>query len=321
MVSKKQVKAIGLLSGGLDSPLAIKLVLEQGIQVIAVTFVLPFSDAKRDYATDSAKSLGVPLIKVESGDEYIELVKNPKHGHGKNMNPCIDCHIYMLKGAKHIASEQGADFVITGDVLGERPMSQYKAALKLMEEESGLEGLILRPLSARLLPETVPEREGLVDRNRLLAIEGRSRKPQLALVREFGVEGFRPSGGGCLLTNREFSKKLRELFQYKERITKRDTKLLKVGRHFYNASSHIIVGRNEKENQVLLDLKNPEDCILEVVDCPGPITLLEGEQGREAVEFAAELTARYSDAAPSQVSVECRKDGYTEIIQIRNQKA
>ncbi len=308
------MKAVGLLSSGIDSTLALKLISDQGIEVIAVNFVLPFVSEKKDYASCVAEEIGVSLMKVEAGEEFIEMVRNPRHGYGSGMNPCIDCRIYMLRKAKIIAEEVDAAFIITGDVLGERPMSQHATALRLEEQESGLEGKILRPLSAKLLPETVPEREGWVDRNRLLDISGRSRKLQLALAREFGIKGYSAPAGGCLLTDKEFALRLKDLFSRQEKVTERDVSLLKLGRHFHLSSSRIIVGRNERENTLLLELKNPADYVFEVPDCGSPITILEGPKEKEAIELAARLTARYSDADTPQILVEYRSGDKTERI-------
>ena len=293
------MKALALLSGGLDSILATRLILDQGIEVVALNFILPFVAEKEDFAGVVAKRFEIPLVRVEAGEEYLDMVRNPEYGYGSGMNPCIDCRIYMLREAKRIAKEVGADFIFTGDVLGERPMSQHRKALELEEKESGLGKMILRPLSAKLLPETIPEKEGWVDRSKLFDIKGRSRKPQIALAKKFGMQDEYPSpAGGCLLTYREFASKVRDLFEhkYKEKVTKRDVSLLKIGRHFRFASSKIIVGRNEAENKLLMDLKNPEDYVFEVPGCGSPITILEGSKSKEAIELAAKLTARYSDA-------------------------
>jgi tRNA U34 2-thiouridine synthase MnmA/TrmU len=223
------------------------------------------------------------------------------------MNPCIDCRIYMLGVAKRVADELSAGFIITGDVLGERTMSQSRRKLMLEERESGLEGMILRPLSARLLPLTTPERRGLVDRNRLLGIWGQSRKPQIALARELEIEGFRFPDGGCLLTCIEFASKIESLFNCKETVTIRDINLLKIGRHFHVDSTKVIVGRNEKDNRLLLEMKNPGDWVFEVPGCGSPITILENPCDNGAIELAARLTARYSDADDGSVLVDYRR--------------
>jgi tRNA-specific 2-thiouridylase len=295
------MKALTLLSGGLDSILATKLILEQGLDVVAVHFMLPVVVEKEDYAEKTAKRFGIPLMSVEVGDEYLDVLRNPKYGYGSGMNPCIDCRIYMLREAKKLAQEIGAEFILTGDVLGERPMSQYRKALELEEHEAGLEGLILRPLSAKLLPETIPEREGWVDRSKLLAVSGKSRKPQIALAEQFGLQDAYPSpSGGCLLTHKEFAVKVKDLFNHEPKVKKRDIALLRMGRHFRFKGAKIIVGRNEAENKLLLEVKNPEDYAFEVPDIGSPITILEGARNQEAIELAARLTARYSDASKEE---------------------
>lgn len=304
-----KIKAVGLLSSGIDSALAIKLVKEQGVEVVAVNLALPFSDDRVDYAAHLARQLDVPLVRIEAAEDYLELVRRPRHGYGSGMNPCIDCRIYMLRRAWEVAEGISARFLVTGDVLGERPMTQHRQALQLEEKESGLRGLILRPLSAKLLPETVPEREGWVDRDRLLAIQGRSRKLQLELAQKFGITGYRTPGGGCLLTNREFSARLRQLFRLKEKVGMEEIELLKIGRHFFESGAHIIIGRNERENRLLAELRQPGDFVLETKGFPGPVTLLRGEKTPELVQLAAGLTARYSDAAEGEVVVECRNGG------------
>lgn len=301
------MKALTLLSGGLDSIVATKLILDQGIEAVAVHFILPVVAEKEDYAEKTAELFGIPLMRVEAGDEYLNVLRNPKYGYGSGMNPCIDCRIYMLRKAKRVAQEVGADFIVTGDVLGERPMSQYRKVLELEEHEAGLAGLILRPLSAKLLPETIPEREGWVDRSKLLGISGKSRKPQIALAESFGLQDAYPSpSGGCLLTHKEFALKVKDLFEHTTKVTNRDVELLKVGRHFRYKGAKIIVGRNEAENTHLLEVKSPGDYAFEVPNVGSPITILEGFQDPEAIELAARLTARYSDAAGAEkVVVDC----------------
>lgn len=313
------MKALALLSGGLDSTLAVKLILEQGIEVEALNFVSPFCVCNRKgrcYSAEVATKFNIPLRTVAKGEEYLEIVRHPKYGYGSGMNPCIDCRIFMLKKAKEYAEKIGAKFIFTGEVLGQRPMSQHKRALKLIEKEAGLEGKVLRPLSAKLLPETEAERMGWVDRERLLDISGRSRKTQFKLAEELGITDYPCPAGGCLLTQKEFAEKVRELFRHKEKVTTRDVSLLKIGRHFWHDGSHIIVGRNEAENKRLLELKNNQDYVLEVLDYPGPITILEGAGDREAIEFAARLTAKYSDAKTNKVLVECRNNEHRETLTV-----
>ncbi len=181
------------------------------------------------------------------------MLRNPKHGYGKNLNPCVDCKIFILKQAKKYAKEIGADFLFTGEVLGERPMSQHGPALKTIAEEAGLKGKLLRPLSAKLMAETVAEKKGLIDRNKLLSIQGRSRKPQIELAKEYGITMYPSPAGGCLLTCEEYAKKLRDLFEHKKRVTMADVALLRVGRHFRVGKNKFIVGRNQAENKFLSD--------------------------------------------------------------------
>ncbi len=311
-------KALALFSGGLDSILAVKLLVNQGIDVVAVNFVSAFSSCAKDNCgvTEVAKQLGVPLKVVKLGDEYLKMIREPKHGYGKNMNPCIDCRIYILKKAKKIAEEIGADFIFTGEVLGERPMSQHFNALKVVEEESGLKGKILRPLSAKLLPETPIERKGLVDRKKLLGIRGRSRKPQLKLAEEFNIKSYPSPAGGCLLTCREYANKLQDLFKHRKRCTMDDAALLKVGRHFRLGKNKIIVGRNEAENAVLKAKKTQNDYYFEVPHTGSPITVLQGAKTKKAVKTAAALTAFYSDAKTAEVTVNFGRENLSNSLSV-----
>lgn len=302
----KDVKALALMSGGLDSSLAVELILEQGIFVSGIKFSSPFCtcDQKgRCYSAEIASQFGIPFRIVSKGEDYLEVIRNPKYGYGSEINPCIDCRIYMLKKAKKIAEDSGANFIITGEVLGQRPMSQYRKALKIIECEAGLEGKILRPLSAKLLPMTEPEKKGWVDREKLLTITGRSRKKQLKLAKEKGIDEFACAAGGCMLTQEEFASKLRDLFKHKKQIGWRDASLLKVGRHFRFGESKIIVGRNELENKVLLARKQETDYIFEVPDYGSPVTILQDVKSEEAIVTAARLTAMYSDCDEKQVLV------------------
>jgi adenylyl- and sulfurtransferase ThiI len=243
-----RVKALGLLSGGLDSILAIELLRKQGVEVVAFNVKTPFCISKKNgtsEAVQAANQLKAPLKVVSVEKDYLRMLRNPRFGYGKNMNPCIDCKIFMIKKAKKYAREIGADFIFTGEVLGERPKSQHYPALRTIEEKAGLKGELLRPLSAKLLPETVAEKNDLVDRAKLLSIEGRSRKPQFQLAREYGITRYPSPAGGCLLTCEEYSKKLRDLFAHKKRVSTGDIALLRVGRHFRLGKNKIIVGRNE----------------------------------------------------------------------------
>jgi hypothetical protein len=311
-----RVKALSLLSGGLDSILATELILNQGIDVEAVNFVSPFCLCKKGGcgAVEAAKQLGVPLKVVSVGNEYLKMVRKPKHGYGRNMNPCIDCRIFMIKKAKKYAKEIGAAFIFTGEVLDERPMSQHFKAMKIVEEESGLKGRLLRPLSARLLPETVIEKKGLVKRDKLLDIRGRSRKPQIKLAEEFNIADYPCPAGGCLLTYKEFANKLRDLFRHRKRCSMPDVALLKVGRHFRFGENKIIVGRSEVENKVLIIKKARNDYYFEVPDVGSPITILQGLKTKKAIEVAAALTAFYSDAKSDRVTVNFGRESIDKSI-------
>jgi tRNA U34 2-thiouridine synthase MnmA/TrmU len=313
----KKIQALAMFSGGLDSILAIKIIKDQGIEVEAFKVISPFcQNGVEEGRTPSEiiKKLGVKLHEVPIDHEYLLLLKNPKHKYGQFLNPCIDCRIYMLKKAKDFADKKGFGFIITGEVLGQRPMSQQKAAIELIEKESGLRGKILRPLTALNLPETDVELNNSVDRAQLLDIKGRSRKKQIELAQKFGITNYPSPAGGCLLTCKEFSAKLKDLFQYRKHVSSKDISLLKVGRHFRYKENKIIVGRNEEENKDLLSLKRKRDYYLEAVDCGSPVTILQGPKTKDAVKLAARLTARYSDCV-KQVKVKVRNTNKKEIIQ------
>jgi len=298
-------KALALLSGGLDSILAIKVIQDQGIEVEAICCASPFFSP--DQAKKAAAILGVPLRIIDITEEVLELIKTPKHGHGRFMNPCIDCHALMVKKAREILEETKASFIITGEVLGERPKSQNRNALGIVETESGSKGYLLRPLSAKLLEPTIPENEGLVDRERLLEIKGRSRKPQLALAKKYGIKDFPTPAGGCLLTEEKFSLRLKDLLAEKTNPVLSDLILLRWGRHFRSSEGiKIVVSRQHNENEELEKLSLPTDLVFEVADYPGPKVLVRGNNaGKVTLMEAAMLTARYSkarDLAEVQVS-------------------
>jgi tRNA-uridine 2-sulfurtransferase len=306
-MKKKKIKAVALFSGGLDSILAIKVLVEQGVEVIAVHFALPFCAPDRSgagIAKDIAGRLDIDLRVESMGEDYLEIVKHPQHGHGTGMNPCIDCKIFMLKRAKKIADEEGAAVVVTGEVLNQRPMSQHRIALNTIEKASGLKGRLLRPLSAKFLLETLAEKDGTIDRNKLLSINGRSRREQLYLAKEMGIETFIPAAGGCILTEKFFTKKMKDILQYNENAGLDDIMILTVGRHFRFGENKIIVGRNEKENAALHKMKKPGDYIFELPEeIPGPAVVLQGQKRMEAIELAAALTLRYSDLKQDTATV------------------
>jgi tRNA-specific 2-thiouridylase len=287
--------------------------------VEAINFANLFCSCKEENkcgAAETAKQLGVPLKIVNVGNDYLRMVRKPKHGYGKNMNPCVDCKIFMMRKAKKYAKEIGAVFIFTGEVLGERPMSQHFNALKMIEEESGLKGKLLRPLSAKLLPETVAERKGLVKRDKLLNIRGRSRKPQIKLAAEFNIAYYPSPAGGCLLTCKEFANRLRDLFRHRKRCSMADVALLKVGRHFRVGENKIIVGRNEAENKVLTLKKTRNNYYFEVPDVGGPTTVLQGLKTKKAIKLAAALTAFYSDAKSSRVTVNFGRENLNKSLTV-----
>jgi len=307
------MKAIALLSGGLDSTLAAKMVLEQGIELEALNFLTVFctctSRGETCLASQKAVSaLGIPLKVFNVSEEYLNVVKHPKHGYGSNMNPCIDCRIFMMKKAQTYMEEVAASFIVTGEVLGERPMSQRRDAMRLIEKEAGLDGLILRPLSAKLLPASIPEKEGWVNREELLKIQGRSRKPQIQLADHFGIRDYPCPAGGCLLTDPGFAKRMKDLILYHPDFYLNDVHLLKMGRHFrLSPKLKLVVGRNEEENQKIQTFSQEGDFLLKVSRFPGPLSLLRGKAEELEIETAAAITARYSKAKDlGKVEVICK---------------
>jgi len=292
----KKAKALVLLSGGLDSILAAKILKNQGIKVTALSFKSYFFNTVA--AEKAAKNLKIPLKIIDFSKEHLEMVKNSKYGYGKTINPCIDCHILMLKKAKGIMKKEKFDLVATGEVVGERSMSQSLPALKLIEKESSLKGYLLRPLSAKLLEETVPEKKGLISRERLLNISGRSRNKQIALAKKWKIKWYPTPAGGCLLTDLEFGKRLKELFARYPKCDGNDIKLLKLGRHFWVAKVKIIVGRNEKENKKIEKLAKRGDILIEMKNYPGPLTFIRNYSKKKIIQKvikkAQDLTQHYS---------------------------
>ena len=288
---------IGLFSGGLDSILAVRVLQEQNIDIVAVCFITPFFGAET--AKKAAEQLKISLHIADITEKHLEMLKNPKHGYGRNMNPCIDCHALMFNHAGQMMDKLAADFLFSGEVLGERPMSQNKNSLRTVAGESGFGEHIIRPLSALLLPVTKPEEEGIVDRKKLLDIKGRSRKPQLKLVKQFGITYYPGPAGGCLLTDPSFSRRLRDLLENNSASARRDFDLLSVGRHFrINSKIKIIVGRNEIENKKIMLLSLEGDTIITPDDVPGPVVIIPHGAGLDdkTVKLASSICARYSDA-------------------------
>jgi tRNA U34 2-thiouridine synthase MnmA/TrmU len=289
------MKALCVFSGGLDSMLAAQIVRAQGVEVLGLFFETPFFSSHR--ARLSAKAIRLPLEVVDISGPHLEVVKHPDHGYGGNMNPCIDCHALMLRKAGEMLEEQGASFLITGEVLGQRPMSQNLKALSIVATRSGFPRLILRPLSAKLLQTTLPEEKGWVRRELLLNLSGRSRKPQMELARKLNITDYPSPAGGCLLTDPLFSKRLKDLFSSETNFEIREIELLKAGRHFrIGPHAKIVVGRNKEENEIIAALSKPQDLLLVVQSAPGPTVLALGSLGPELEALAARITASYSDA-------------------------
>lgn len=292
---KDNIKAVALFSGGLDSILAVKLIREQRIEVRGVNFKTPFFGLDKTYA--AIKNIDIDLEIIDITQELLEILRNPKHGFGKNMNPCIDCHALMFKKAGEYMTRIGASFILSGEVLGERPMSQNRNSLNIIERESGFEGRILRPLSALLLAETIPEKEGLVERNKLLDISGRSRKRQIELAAKMGIEDYPSPAGGCKLTEPAFSKRLRDLFTQGV-FSLEEIELLKLGRHFrLSRDIKLVVGRNKEENKQLLNFFQNEDFLFEAKNLKGPVSLLKkgSKVNNELIDKSCRITARYCD--------------------------
>jgi len=293
-------KAIALLSGGLDSTLAVKLLIDQEIEITAVNFTSPFCNCTSrkagcvHQARRVAEEFGIPIRVISKGMDYFRLVRNPRHGYGRGLNPCIDCRIYMLRKVREMMPELGS-FVVTGEVLGQRPMSQHRRAIELIERESGLPGLILRPLSAHLFPPTLPEQDGVVDRAKLLALSGRSRKPQIELASRYGVRDYPCPAGGCLLTDETIAGRLQDVFLHQEEFGAADIHLLKIGRHFrLNRHAKIVVGRDRRENEQIRAFFAAGSVFLRPSGFRGPVGLLLGEADPETEQRAGELLAGFS---------------------------
>ncbi len=315
-----KVKAIALFSGGLDSILAVKVIQEQGIDVLGITFVTPFFGAQK--SIKAAKEIGLPLLLSDITEKHLAMLKAPKYGYGRNMNPCIDCHALMLKIAGEKMEEMGADFLFTGEVLGQRPMSQSKQSLHVVAKNSGYNGYVLRPLSAILLPQTIPETEGKVSRERLFDIQGRGRKRQMEMAQKYGVTNYATPAGGCLLTDPMLSKRLKDLFEHQKDFKIRDIELLKSGRHIrLNEKTKIIVGRNKKDNTIIHNLSRDEDTIITMKDFPGPTVLIPYGCDENILDSAAAICALYSDAPEGkEVMAVCKVGTIARIIPSKSAK-
>jgi tRNA U34 2-thiouridine synthase MnmA/TrmU len=298
------MKAIALVSGGLDSILAARLVSKQGVNIIGLKFKTSFQSNAKKRPPD----LGLEIKEIDIASEFLDLVLNPRYGYGSNINPCIDCKIFMLGKVKELMEEFNAKFIITGEVLGQRPMSQNRQALELIEKRSGLEGLLLRPLSAKLLKETIPEKEGWVDRKQLLNLSGRARKEQIKLAQTLGIKEYLQPAGGCLLTDPEFTKKMKKLIDYKE-LNLENIELLKMGRFFrLSETAKLVVGRDQKENERLTSVAEESDYLFMPQKIAGPTALGKGDFGDELIKLSCRVVCHYCDLdGENKVDIACRK--------------
>jgi tRNA-uridine 2-sulfurtransferase len=327
---KDKIKAVALLSGGLDSQLAVRMMKEQGIEVEAVAIKTPFCDFDcgkgcGHKVLEVATELDINLKTVYLGKEYLTMLKNPKYGYGSGMNPCIDCRMMMYEEAKKHMEKIGASFVITGEVLHQRPMSQNSNALSIIEKNTDMEGKVLRPLSAKLMTPTKVETKGIIDRSLLGSIRGRSRRGQLDLATKYGVMDPPNSAGGCLLTDPQFSKRVRDLFEHEaSEPSLNDVDLLKIGRHFrLDSYSKLVVGRNHAENEMLLSYCEEMDYLIQPISIPGPVSILrfsikpDMRKHKKLLERSIKITLRYSDTVQDcfyEVRIVNKKRNWTKLV-------
>ncbi len=306
MEQSKKIKALGLCSGGLDSILSAMILKEQQIEVHWISFETPFFSANK--ARNAAKAIDIPIVIENITSTYIDLLRNPHCGFGKNMNPCTDCHTLMFQLAGQKMQRDGYDFLFSGEVLGQRPMSQVLSSLNYVEKRSGFSGYILRPLSAKRLKPTIAETNGWVDREKLLDLSGRSRKPQIALARKYGISEYPAPAGGCLLTDKGYSQRLKDLMQHQKDFSEDELHLLKYGRHLrLNDQVKLIVGRTQKENeQILSHWNSKREKLLKTSHVPGPTALISHGADSNSTVLGAAICAGYSKAPndkPAQVQV------------------
>ncbi|HBC75976.1 MAG: hypothetical protein A2008_09790 [Candidatus Wallbacteria bacterium GWC2_49_35] len=335
----EKIKAVALMSGGLDSMLAAKVMEKIGIEVMGINFYTGFCITEQRRRVDGSKSaaskkklenaalksaaeIEIPVEIVDISKQYLEMVTKPKHGYGSNVNPCIDCRIHMLREAHKYMQKIGAKFIVTGEVVGQRPMSQHKNTMRMIEKEAGVAGLVLRPLSAKLLEPTLPETSGWVNRDELYDIGGRGRNPQMRLARELGIEVFpNPGGGCCFLTDQTYAERFFDLMRHRveKTLTMEDVVRLRLGRHFRIKESHkIIIGRNEAENDLIEKYSDEKMAIVKATVEKGPVSLIEGEFGEDDIRLAASLTAGYGKAkALAEVEFDVTSGGKTRSISVK----
>ena len=306
----KPAGGILLYSGGLDSLIASSVLLDQGIKLTGVHFILPFTapdaDPEELNASRYARRINLPLIHIRCGREYMDIIENPRYGYGRHVNPCLDCKIYFLKKAAEIMRASGASFVATGEVLGQRPMSQMRNSMRLLEKESGIEGRLLRPLCALHLEPTIPEREGIVNRNMLLNISGRGRREQMDLAEKYGIDEYESPSGGCLFADRYIAGRVRDLLKRHPDYSMTDVYLLSIGRHFrISRSVKFVVSRNEAETLDLFKYRDYADCFLSP-DFKGPSMYVKGPLSESDLTLAASVITRYGkrDSGPHTILIE-----------------
>lgn len=302
-------KAVVMVSGGLDSTLAAKVMLEQGIDLTGVYLSAPWGCCDKTVAMKAAHSLGIPFLVVKMTEEYIGVIRKPKYGYGSSMNPCIDCRIYMFEKVKEIMERIGASFLVTGEVLGQRPMSQMRNSMLLIEEQAGLKGRVLRPLSAKALEPTLPEQAGVVDREKLHNITGRGRKPQMELAQQLGILEYPNPAGGCLLTDQLFGLRVKDLFDHQDKIDLEDMELLRFGRHFRpNGATKLIVGRNEAENGTLAEYLAPGRVLFQPTGFGAPSVLLVGPPDDSMNTLALRVISHYTkpEKRPAEAKVKVK---------------
>ena len=301
-------KAVVMISGGLDSTLAARLMLEQGVELCGLYLSAPWGCCDKTKAMKVASVLGIDFMVVKMTQEYIDVIRKPKYGYGSAMNPCVDCRIYMFEKAKELMQQIGASFLVTGEVLGQRPMSQMRHSMTLIEKQAGLARRVVRPLSAKALPVTIPEEEGLIDRNQMLGITGRSRKVQMELATQYGILDYPNPAGGCLLTDQQFGRRVKDLFDHQADIDLEDMELLRLGRHFrVNSDTKLIVGRNEQENATLQEYLAPGRVLIQPDQFAGPSVLLVGPPNEEANQLAVRTIAHYAgDKLPATAKATLR---------------
>ncbi len=320
-IHQNKVRALGLCSGGLDSILAALLLKQQGIDVAWITFETPFFSSNK--AVSASEMVHIPLTILDITEPYLKMLKNPPCGYGQNMNPCMDCHAMMFRMAGDVMKERGMQFLFSGEVLGQRPMSQTRSSLKYVEKHSGYKGYIVRPLSARLLDETIAEAEGLICRERMMGLSGRSRKPQMELARDWGVTRYPAPGGGCLLTDPGYSRRLKDLFDHQSVYTGNELYLLKYGRHIRLSDEvKIIVGRTRQDNDnILKHYDATRDILLKARLIPGPVALVSDRPNPALIRRAAEIVAGYSKAAADTwVDIEVVASECTSVLRVMGKR-